>query len=156
MVPYMVICIHDVNGGLVMMIMIVKLELGLRQGYYRYDYKTDHRKPPQTTPNQHKPPQMTTNDHKSPQTTTNHHQNLGRLVVKTLETRQTTANHCKPLQTTARIWDDDYSSAGKKQIVCLRYGYFKVAKPCMWSTMLSRIHIVPNPAYLRRFGGSLR
>ena len=86
----------------------------------RYDYKTNHRKPSQTTP-----------------------------------------NHRKPLQTTARIWDDDYSSAVKKQIVCLRYGYFKVVKPCLWSTMLSpfrrvsRIPIVPHPAYLRCFGGGL-
>ena len=71
--------------------------------FIRYDYKTNHRKPSQTTPNYHKPPQTTTKWHKSPQTTTNHHQNLGRLVVKTVESRQTTANHRKPLQTTTRI-----------------------------------------------------
>ena len=42
----------------------------------------------------------------------------------------------KPPQTTTRIWDDGYSCAGKKQLFCLSYGSFKVAKPCWWSTML--------------------
>ena len=92
-------------------------------------------------------PQTPPNHHKSPQTTTNFHQNLGRLVVKTVESWQTTANHRKPLQTTARIWDDDYSSAGKTNSLSKVW--------ILQSSQALSVEHVPNRAYLRRFGGGL-
>ena len=75
--------------------------------FIRYDNKTNHRKPSQTSPNHHKPPQMTTNHNKPPP-------EFGTIGS---ENSGEQANHRKPLQTctTARIWDDDYSSAGKNK-----------------------------------------
>ena len=71
-----------------------------------------------------------------------------RIASSGMTKRQTTTNYRKSPQTTTRIWDDGYSCAGKKQLFCLSYGSFKVAKPCWWSTMLLRIPIIPNPAYI--------
>ena len=52
----------------------------------RYDYKTNHRKPPQTTANDHKSPQIIGNHHKSPP-------EFGTIGI---EDSGKQANHCKP------------------------------------------------------------
>ena len=65
-----------------------------------YDYKTNHRKPSQTTANHHKPTQTTTNYRKPPQTIANYlkpPQTTTRIwAVKTKKSRQTTTDHRKP------------------------------------------------------------
>ena len=73
---------------------------------HRYDYNLR-----QTTANHRKPPKP---PHKPPQTTTN-----GQITTNHRKPPQTTTNHHKSPQTTARIWDDDYSCAGKKQVLSL-------------------------------------
>ena len=62
----------------------------VEQGYY---YKTNHRKPSQTTTNYRKPPQTTSNHHKPPP----EFETIGG------ENDEKQANHRKPPQTTTRI-----------------------------------------------------
>ena len=109
----------------------------------------------QTTTNYRKSPQTTTNHRKKPKTTT-HHRKPPQITTIIWDIGSETRDDAgKPPQTTTRIWADGYSCAGKKQLFCLSYGSFKLAKPCWWSTMLLRIPIIPNPAYLRCFSGGL-
>ena len=72
---------------------LVGVGLHAQPGLSGYDYKTNHRKPSQTTTNYRKPPQTTANDHKPPP----EFETIGG------ENDEKQANHRKPLQTTTRI-----------------------------------------------------
>ena len=81
----------------------VGVGLHAQPGLSGYDYKTNHRKPSQTTTNYRKPPQTTSNDHKPPP------------EFETIdgENDEKQANHRKPPQTTA---NHHHQNTSKKRV----------------------------------------